>query len=536
MEIARRTSKPAHKPRVHLVGLIIPPGFAAPSLESVRADALESNLMRERPEDYEDIVVFFPKAPGVNAALPKHLKLALIFNTKLPNLFRFSYFVQEEDVPDDVMDACIWALSVFIQIMEECPESVLRAQGHVRPGNDYKTSRYLTLLNARGKITSHLLHAGRAREAIPHAKAFVDEECTRGDEMWLQNPMPFEMYGEALVISRTDDVEAVKMLRRALLGIESDNWPSNELLQLIRTRAFLSRALRNIGAEAEAKTHETWLTSWFRKNPKLMPEKELFHILLPAGPILDALGGEKWLKTRKQTMKADQRLVKECRTCRAREPLVTLMRCNNCKHIYYCSKTCQKENWKYHKVECREMAEMQKKIELVSLTDPDSAARAADWSLWCNSNHDASSAGVIHALGLPRDPKRGRTHIVFKRVEYVPSATKLKHKFRVLACGVFLIDDVLRDIEAVMRLDPGEGPEFMKSMFYELDGTGSTKVPFVDLSFGEGVSAWLGRGAIDAHAVHEMAHDPEWRKRFNVGAPPEALLLKSGAKDVEHVY
>jgi hypothetical protein len=54
--------------------------------------------MRNRPEDYEDIVFLFPPgSPANNEPLPMHLKPALIFNQQLPKLFMFSYFVREED-------------------------------------------------------------------------------------------------------------------------------------------------------------------------------------------------------------------------------------------------------------------------------------------------------------------------------------------------------------------------------------------------------------------------------------------------------
>lgn len=54
--------------------------------------------MRKRPEHYENMNVRFPPgSPANHEALPAHLKLALIFNQWLPNLFLFSYFVQEED-------------------------------------------------------------------------------------------------------------------------------------------------------------------------------------------------------------------------------------------------------------------------------------------------------------------------------------------------------------------------------------------------------------------------------------------------------
>jgi hypothetical protein len=138
------------------------------------------------------------------------------------------------------------------------------------------------------------------------------------------------------------------------------------------------------------------------------------------------------------------------------------------------------------------LAATQEKIEHMSLTDPGGAKRAADWKLWCHSNHDASKFGLAHALGLHRNPERGRTHIVFKVVEYVPTAIHLKYKFRVVSCGVFRIKDVLRDVEAIMGLDPGEGQEYVDGLLDELEET--SKVPFIDLSFGEGVTAWLGSG------------------------------------------
>jgi hypothetical protein len=136
-----------------------------------------------------------------------------------------------------------------------------------------------------------------------------------------------------------------------MLGLESVNPGLDGLSLLIRTRAFLARALRKIGADDEAKPQwvkkivyslslipyaisETWLIHWFRKNPHFIPDNKIRH-LLPPGPILEGLGGETWLENRKQTFKADQRLAKACRTCGAREPLVTLFRCNNCKYIYY---------------------------------------------------------------------------------------------------------------------------------------------------------------------------------------------------------
>ncbi|KAJ7249479.1 hypothetical protein C8J57DRAFT_1357132 [Mycena rebaudengoi] len=535
MHAAKRASQaPPKAPRAHLDGLELGNNFTLPDLYAVRNDAIRSRDMKKHPEEFENIAIRF-----TNGEYGTNLPLPVIFNTLLTNLFRFSYVVHHQDVPEDILEDCIWALSLFIREMEECSEATLRAIGHVKAGNDYSRSKYLTLLNARGKIVVHLLRLGRPQDALPYAKAMVDDECSQRNESWLGNPMPFEIYGEALVLSRADDEEAVKILRRALLGIDACKLGID---QLLTTRVFLSRALRNVGKDVEALEHEAWLIKWFKKNPTLMVDAKLNRLLLPPGPILNGLGGEAWLINRKSTTKTDQRLVKKCRTCQAREPLVTLSKCNNCKHIYYCSKECQKAHWKLHKVECREMSAQREKIEQMSETDPEGAKRAADWSLWCNSRHDATQFSVADALGLHRDPKRARTHIVFKQVEYVPSATKLKHKFRVVSCGVFRIRDVLRDLETAMGLNAGEGQEYIDGLFEEMGANkpvndpGMVRVPFVDLSFGDEVSTWLGSGGTTIDTLHIRAYDPHWRKRFNVGSPPGPMRLKSGAKDVEHIF
>ncbi|KAK7059745.1 MYND-type domain-containing protein [Favolaschia claudopus] len=528
-----------HQPRAHLDGINLPKDFPVPTLKQVREDAVEAKQMQQHPEEYEDIVFMFPPgSPANQETLPKHLKLGLVFNNLLPGLFKFSYFVAEGDVPEDVVSDCIWALSLFIRVMEECSENVLRAAGHVKKNNDFKMSRYITLINARAKIVSHLIKSKRVEEAVPYAKAIVDEEYSRGADAWLENPMPFMVYGETLLLSRLDDHEAVKMLRRAMLGVESDKWPADSrgVSSQVKGRALLARALRNVGADEEAGPHEKFLVNWFRKHPRTMDETSMRRLLLPEGPVLRELGGETWLDNRKQTSKTEQRLTKLCRTCGAREPLVTLMRCNNCKYTYYCSRECQRANWKLH----NERAQILDKIERMSLTDPDGAKRAADWSQWCNANHDANQFGLVHALGLHQDPERGRTHIVIKYVEYVPTATKLKHKFSVVSCGVFLIKDVLRDIEVAMNLDPGEGEEYIDSVVREVrerpGEDGRKRIQFIDFSLGDGISPWLGGGATTIEAIRAHPYNPDWRKLFNVGAPPSPMKLVSGAKDVEHVF
>ncbi|KAJ7868632.1 hypothetical protein B0H14DRAFT_2729835 [Mycena olivaceomarginata] len=533
---------PLNEPRAHLDGCILPKDYSLPPLASVRAEAVLSQAtareIRKRPQDLEDVAFLFPPgSPAHNESLPMHVKLPLIFNSLFPNLFAFSYAVRDTDVADDIIEDCIWALSVFIRLIEEGTETVLRAVGHIKDNNDYRFSKYATLQNARMKIVFHLLRVERAEEAIPYGRAAIYEQCSRVDEVWLRTPAPFEIYGEALVLARTDDNEAVKMLRRAMHGVEAGSLPADSisLPLLIRTRTFLARALRNIGVDEEAETHEKWLINWWRKNHHLVPGSQMKQLLIPGGPVLEGLGGEAWLQNRKLSSRDEQRTFKACATCRAREPLVILSRCNNCKYTYYCSKKCRRTHWKRHKLGCRERAAKQEEAERISLTDPAGAKCAIDWELWRRADYNVAHFWFVHALGLHRNPQRGRTHIVIKEFEYVPAATNLKHKFRVLTCGVFLIKDVLRDIETAMRLDPGEGQEYVDSLISEVPGE-HPRVPFIELALGDGIPVRLGSGGTTIDTIRTLPYDPDWRRIMNVGVPPGPLGLRSGAKDAEHVF
>ncbi|KAL6306515.1 hypothetical protein BKA93DRAFT_729329 [Sparassis latifolia] len=268
---------------------------------------------------------------------------------------------------------------------------------------------------------------------------------------------------------------------------------------------------------------------------------------MPAGEpstVLEALGGPEWLGNRQHTDKTVHRLSKQCRQCGAREPIVKLSLCSGCKTIYYCSSACQKQNWPYHK----DKAELHDRLAKLAVSQPGAAQKEKDFHAWleiCNQT------AFHHALGLRRDPSRGRTHIIFQEVVYTPKASaQVRLKFRILRCGVFLIADVLGEIERLMNLNPGEGMEYIKSIFDEMDSTGmrGRGVVFLVLSYGRGVRPWLGGGthswlrgmllevltqrafadAAPSPFLQSQPYDPAWRTALNPTMPPVKIELAGG--------
>lgn len=51
-----------------------------------------------------------------------------------------------------------------------------------------------------------------------------------------------------------------------------------------------------------------------------------------------------------------------CDACQKPHNISTLLRCSQCKSVYYCSKECQKMHWKQHKSSCQEYLHIQEEI------------------------------------------------------------------------------------------------------------------------------------------------------------------------------
>lgn len=63
---------------------------------------------------------------------------------------------------------------------------------------------------------------------------------------------------------------------------------------------------------------------------------------------------------------------------------------------------------------------------------------------------------------------------------------------------MFRVRDVLPEIETLLNLDKGEGREYINGMLREMDSASTgfeEHIPIIDLTFGDGLEAWLGGGA-----------------------------------------
>ncbi|TCD67331.1 hypothetical protein EIP91_000252 [Steccherinum ochraceum] len=546
--------QPVFQPRAHLEGVKLPNGFKLPAMESVRREAKLLPEMRVNGPGEIRAMWFKDGQISTGGRQPEPLPEPLAWNTSLPNLFKFSYFTHVEDVPADLVEDVIFILKMFVRVLTESTEKQLRDIGHYLPHQKAEVAQYFMLANTRFKLVTHLMNyeIDRPEEALDHLKAGAQADINQLRSKGIRedpienNPYLYSLYSSALTFTNKFDKETKEMLEKVLKAATYSSLSSSSDMMpvILKAHLNLSLVLQQLNVEPEKqKEHTEWSVNWLRKNGKRMRSMEQFvrRSNQPPHPVYVALG-EEWFEAigvRENTAKEDDRMSKRCRVCSRTEPQVTLFRCSGCQFIFYCSKECQKANWKLHKESCRERAlSLQKVKELKSSHSGKDAQKAADWIKWRDGSHFANTYALAHALGLHRDPSRGRTHIVFRMMEYTPKESKdIRHRFRVSHAGVYKLTDVYPDIERLMGLDQGEGQEYVKGLLEELDTTGNMdKVPMLDLSFGGGVDAWLGSMAIPTYSLRQLTYDPDWRKSINISDPAEPFPNRPGVRDVEHEF
>ncbi|VDC07653.1 unnamed protein product [Peniophora sp. CBMAI 1063] len=494
---------------------------------------------------------------------------AIRYNVQLPNLFKFAYYTLTEDVPDDILEPVIFALSMFIREIEEESDEQLRAIGHLLPHQKDKATifavKYILLANARMKICNHLMNpkVNRPEETIPHLKKAIEHDAQRmktkneRGKGWEVNPPLWARYGDALFLTG-EYKEAKTVFERVLQGtnVQVDNPAVAE--PIVKAHMNLAFILQELGVEPDKqKEHTDWATNFIRKHLTALTKDVLELFLLPSSgrshPVFKALGGRTWLdklETRKRVpLKEDERRSKICRQCGIRDMQKDLFRCSKCQHIYYCSKECQKANWKLHKEMCNDMYKSRMRTEKLKAEDPSGlkAKRHEDWIAWRNAPKSEFMFAEAHALGLHRDPSRSRTHIMVHFCEYTPSVSNdLRYKFRCAHSGVFKVSEIAPAIEAIMGLDPGEAPSFVDEAWMEANlssGTAElapgTFLPIMELLMGDGLETWLGTGGMAATMLRTRPYNPEWRKVLNKGDSPEPVRFRppfDKFKDAEYVF
>ena len=203
----------------------------------------------------------------------------------------------------------------------------------------------------------------------------------------------------------------------------------------------------------------------------------------------------------------------------------------------------------------RNTQEMNRHInDLKERGETSKANHAELYRKWGRQDDSKLQFAFISALGLQRDPSRGRTHIIVRIVEYAPASKELKYKFRTKGCGVFKITDAISALEQGTGANKGEGQKLIKELIESTLGQRDSNVPMLWVNMGEGVETWFGSSefqpvislpsaynpsaSMSVDDLRRVPYDPNWRLHVNKPGDerPSGMGLHGGFVDVEHIF
>ncbi|EIM83569.1 uncharacterized protein STEHIDRAFT_160147 [Stereum hirsutum FP-91666 SS1] len=410
---------------------------------------------------------------GVGIGLEKECLAGIRMSYMLaPDLLKFSFYAEVQDVQPRLHKACAWALRQCITYLEL--EQTMGKLGFLSfipnasesspsaPNSEnlekYPCLNQLNLENARRKLIGYLLDTtiDRPEESIFHFEALIRNDSAAphwwetGSELspWLTDPLTFARYGEALARSGLDDRMAARALKLTLRHQhclsclthtpEHTRYGTAACSETVfTTRVYLARVLRRMGQVDEAVSQEQVCIDWLQSKPFVLANKTL-QILLPrqdianeSNSILSALGGPSWFQTRLPTLRDDEKL-------------------------------------------CPMLSARRDYVDALNTDDPQRAQKLDDFNAWVMMPDRSRIRAFTDALGLRRDIERGRTWILFLQVTYDQHIQGKKRKFRIDACSAFRISDVVEIMSMIMRMSEQDVQTCIDQRLARVDPTSAT--------------------------------------------------------------
>ncbi|TCD59951.1 hypothetical protein EIP91_011015 [Steccherinum ochraceum] len=478
-----------------------------------------------------------------------------------PALFAFCMLVETVDVPDYMLDDLAFISRMFTRHISEDPSGVFA--DHDGESKD----KMMELLRLKRVAWLTTITVNRPLEALEEMEIQVQEEkkflrqtnSPYVDTPWIPAWRIYERYGGVLVLANKFDMNTYTILKNTLAACDH---PFNaDALDIVLSRAMIQMHLALMGEVLDIRgvEHDRNIQAavrYLRKHRTTC--RHVCEVFLkrddqPPHPVCVALG-EDWF-TNRPSLRDDKHPGKFCMYCNMPEQKMTLFKCSRCKSVCYCSRECQKADWKGHKSSCQGYAEDQRRIDEARRNyGPRAAMQMGDLTRWCGSSHYANFEALIHALGLRQDPNRGRTHIVLREIEHVSESrpADFRARVRVTKCSVYKIADVAGEVARI--LGSSKTPEGYRAYLQEsidevarygdegkpmpgAPSTGFRRLVVVYVTTGPGIKAHLNTNNIAENYVRSLPYEPDWRQKINgVGGAPGPFVLPNRARDAENVF
>ncbi|TCD64383.1 hypothetical protein EIP91_004130 [Steccherinum ochraceum] len=476
--------------------------------------------------------------------LAQYCVMAMLFRS----LMTFCLIVTTED--EDMLPEYIWAQRRYIRLyMETTPEERFENLCSEHVETDLESFRRLSYFRRNLSICLMSPQIKRPADALLEIEAAVDHHISylqsinsqHADTPWLDQPWWYVVYAEARVLSNHLDMDTKNALDRAYEVMTClEMTIDDNALHIVIIRVSLALILQVLCIEPDKqKEHTEWSIVYLRKRPQL---KGVVCIPFPLP----------WVKTGSKS--ANTPLV----SSNGPHDIAMIVGLERKRDSTYSSapdaieySTVQKNVRGEHGPGISSTVNQRHQFRTLheqGKTTGTATRLSREVIKWMEIPHFPNADVMIHALALPKDLSRARTHMVFRLLKPSPrtqSSQSLKDKFYVAKCGVFKIEDVLHDIMFVGRHSNEQ--ETKDGINRLLKSTpGSQLIPgqaihtmlmtWVAIPGLDGVSK-LDSVTFLQDKIRRTTYDLKWREKVNHGqAPPQQIIPFSGAADAEFDY
>ncbi|KAF8530232.1 hypothetical protein BU17DRAFT_59997 [Hysterangium stoloniferum] len=101
---------------------------------------------------------------------------------------------------------------------------------------------------------------------------------------------------------------------------------------------------------------------------------------------------------------------------------------------------CQRDHWKYHKVQCKQTEAQRINCEKSALL----ARMNNDLFKWTAQHLPTLAQAIVDCLGLPERSTAHETQVMMLFVDYEPTEPKVEKRFRIVTTGAVTYDALLK--------------------------------------------------------------------------------------------